>query len=30
VIWGRDKFLPPGATHYARHLDHLYAVKNLR
>jgi hypothetical protein len=24
VNWGRDKFLPPGATRYARHFDHLF------
>ena len=24
VIRGRDKFLPPGATRYARHFDHSY------
>ena len=24
VNWGRHKFLPPGATRYARHFDHSY------
>jgi hypothetical protein len=28
VIRGRDKFLPTGATRYARHFDHLLFVKN--
>jgi hypothetical protein len=24
AVRGRDKFLPPGATRYARHFDHSY------
>ena len=28
LIRGRDKFLPPGATRYARHFDHSYLLKN--